>query len=101
MAIPATPVPALLCLLLTVGMLTGVSSGARSALLPKMVSQNAYVAGASLFRISAQFSQIIGNGVGGALLVVLSPRGAIIVDAASFLISAALIRKVSARAMRA
>ena len=41
MAIPATPVAALLVLLLTVGMLTGVSSGARSALLPTMVSRNA------------------------------------------------------------
>lgn len=91
MAIPAVPVVGLLVLLLAVGMLTGVSSGARSAVLPTMVSTNAYVAGASLFRISAQVSQIAGNGIGGALLVVLSPRGAILVNAASFLVSAALI----------
>jgi len=92
MAIPAVPVAALLGLLLAVGILAGVSSGARSALLPTMVAQSAYIAGASLFRIAAQFSQIVGNGIGGALLVVLSPRGAILVDATSFLVSAALIR---------
>jgi len=101
MAIPAVPVAGLLALLLAVGMLTGVSSGARSAVLPTMVSANAYVAGASLFRISAQVSQIAGNGIGGALLVVLSPRGAIMVNAVSFVVSAGLILwGVKARAAR-
>ena len=37
----------------------------------------------------AQSAQIVGNAVGGALLIVLSPRGAILIDAASFLVSAA------------
>lgn len=92
MVVPAMPVAILLCLLFAVGLLGGVSSGARSALLPTIVSQNAYIAGTSLFRVTAQFAQIVGNGLGGLLLVALSPRGAILVDSASFLVSAALIR---------
>ncbi|MFN8223334.1 MAG: MFS transporter [Gaiellales bacterium] len=92
MAIPSMPVAALLVLLLLLGTVSGVSGGARSALLPTLLPPAAYVAGTSLFRVSAQLAQIVGNGVGGVLLVVLSPRGAIVVDAISFAASAALIR---------
>jgi hypothetical protein len=57
-----------------------------------IVPEAAYVPARSLFRIAAQSAQIVGNAIGGALLIVLSPRGAILIDAGSFLVSAAVTR---------
>jgi MFS family permease len=92
MAIPAMPVPVLLVLLLAVGTASSLSGGGRGALLPAIVTEAAYIPARSLFRIAAQSAQIVGNATGGALLIVLTPRGAILIDAASFLVSAALMR---------
>jgi MFS family permease len=92
MSVRGVPVAALLGLLLAVGMLTGVSGGGRSALLPELVPPSAYIPARSLMRITSQVTQIGGNAVGGALLVVVSPRVALLVDATSFLFSAALIQ---------
>src|SRR6185312_14060770 len=92
MAIPGLPVPVLLLLLLAVGTVSSLSGGGRAAVLPAIVSEAAYVPARSLFRIAGQSAQIVGNATGGALLIVLSPRGAILIDAASFLVSAALMR---------
>lgn len=92
MAWPRTPVPALLGLLLLVSTVTGISGGARSALLRSVVGDAAYVPARSLVRIAAQTAQIGGNGLGGALLVVLPPRDLIVVNACSFGLSAVLTR---------
>jgi MFS family permease len=93
MAIPGVPVAVLLAQLTLVGLLGSVSSGARSAVLPSLVTNAAYVPARSLFRISAQSAQIAGNAIGGALLVFLSPRGTLLIDAASFFVSALLVRR--------
>ena len=92
MAAPGVPVPLLLVLLLAVGTVSSLSGGGRSAALPQIVSEAAYIPARSLFRIAGQSAQIVGNAAGGALLVVLPPRGAILIDAGSFLVSAALMR---------
>jgi len=92
MALRGLPIGVLLLMLLGVGTLTGVGGGARSAVLPAMVPPKAYIPARSLMRITSQVTQIGGNAVGGALLVVVSPRVALLVDASSFLVSAALIR---------
>ena len=93
MTIPGIPVVALLALLTIVGLLGSISSGARSAVLPSLVTEAAYIPARSLFRISAQSAQIAGNALGGALLVFLSPRGTLLIDAVSFAASAALVRR--------
>jgi predicted MFS family arabinose efflux permease len=92
MAWPGAPIPLLLALLVATGVLMSISSGAKGGLVRSLVSEAAYVPARSLLRIAAQAAQIGGNAVGGALLVVLTPSGAILVDAASFLLSACLIR---------
>src|SRR5260221_13226386 len=43
-------------------------------------------------RMVAQSAQIVGYGVGGLLLAILSPRGALVADALSFAASAVLLR---------
>src|SRR5262249_41447848 len=45
-----------------------------------------------LLRIASQTAQLLGNAVGGALLVVLTPQGAILVNAGSYLLSACITR---------
>src|SRR5262249_45071890 len=96
MAVPTIPVPVLFALLLGIGTLLSLSSGARAALVRASVSTEAYVPARSLLRIAVQLAQIGGNAVGGALLLLLTPSGALLVNAASFLFSAAMIRLVVA-----
>ena len=92
MAWPNTPVPALLVLLFAVGTVSSVAGGARGGLVRMVVGDAAYVPARSLLRISSQSAQILGNGLGGLLLIVLSPRDLILVNAASFVFSATLTR---------
>jgi MFS family permease len=92
MAVPAIPVPGLFALVLGIGTLLSLSSGARAALVRTSVSTEAYVPARSLIRIAVQLAQIGGNAVGGALLLLLTPSGALLVNASSFLFSAAVVR---------
>jgi predicted MFS family arabinose efflux permease len=92
MAIPRIPVVVLLVLLLGVGTLQSLSGGARAVLVNASVSTEGYVPARSLLRIASQLAQIGGNAVGGVLLVVLTPSGAILVNALSFLFAAVVIR---------
>lgn len=96
MAVPGMPVPVLFALVLGIGTLLSLSSGARAALVRASVSTDAYVPARSLIRIAVQFAQIGGNAVGGALLLLLTPSGALLVNASSFLFSATVIRLVLA-----
>ena len=46
----------------------------------------------SLLKLASQSAQIAGNAFGGALVVAFTPRGAMLVNAGSFLFSAAVVR---------
>jgi len=94
MAWPSMPVPALLGLLFVIGGLSSLASGSRAALVRAAVSEEAYVPGRSLMRIAAQVAQLAGNAGAGVLLLALSPSGALLVNGASFAVSAATIRFV-------
>jgi MFS family permease len=92
MAWPAIPVPLLFALLLAIGTLSSISSGARAALVRSSVPEDAYVPARSLLRIAVQFAQIGGNAGGGALMLVLTPSGTLLVNAACFAFSATSVR---------
>jgi MFS family permease len=92
MALPGMPIPGLLAMLFATSTLTSLSTGTRGGLVRAIVSADSYVPARSLLRITGQTAQIAGNAVGGVLLVALSPRGAILVNAASFLLSACVMR---------
>jgi MFS family permease len=92
MALPGIPVLALLGFLFAIGTLSSVASGSRAALVRLSVSDDAYVAARSILRIASQTAQVGGNAVAGALLIVLSPRGAFLVNAASFVVASAAVR---------
>jgi hypothetical protein len=92
MALRGIPITVLLLLLLVTGTVSGVSGGARNAVIPAMVPASAYIPARSLMRITAQATQIGGNAVGGGLLVFVSPRVALMLNVCSYLASALLIR---------
>jgi predicted MFS family arabinose efflux permease len=92
MAVPDLPIPLLLALLLPLGAIAPVFGGARAASLPEVLGGEGFALGRSLLRMVAQTSQVGGFALGGLLLTVLSPRSLLLLDAASFLASAVLLR---------
>jgi predicted MFS family arabinose efflux permease len=92
MALPGLPIPLLLALLLPLGAIAPVFGGARAASLPDVLGGQGFALGRSLLRMVAQSSQIGGFALGGVLLAVLSPRPLLLLDAASFVASAVLLR---------
>ncbi|WP_405488745.1 MFS transporter [Streptomyces sp. NBC_00096] len=93
MAVPGIPVALLLVLRCAMAFVAPLFQGARSASLTDVLGTgDAYVLGRSLLRMVAQSAQLIGFGLGGLLLTVLAPRGAILLTAAGFLGSATLLR---------
>jgi len=93
MIIPGVPLPALLALLFAIGLISPVYQGVRSAVLPEVLPPGPrYVLGRALMRMVAQSAQIVGYGVGGLLLAILSPRGALAADALSFAASGLMLR---------
>src|SRR5215468_10506476 len=93
MIIPGVPLLALLALLFAIGLLSPVYQGVRSAVLPEVLpSGSRYVLGRALMRMVAQSAQVVGYGVGGLLLSIVSPRGALAADALSFVASALVLR---------
>ncbi|WP_405938900.1 MFS transporter [Streptomyces sp. NBC_00726] len=93
MVLPGTPVAGLLVLRCLVAAVSPVFTGTRMAALTDILGEGElFVLGRSLLRIVSQGSLLAGFGVGGVLLTVLSPRGAITITVATFLCSAALLR---------
>ncbi|MFJ4778319.1 MFS transporter [Streptomyces sp. NPDC088762] len=93
MAVPGTPVALLLVLRCAMAFVAPLFQGARSASLPDILGPgDAFVLGRSLLRMVAQGAQLVGFGLGGLLLTVLAPTGAITLTAAGFLGSALLLR---------
>ncbi|MFD5420229.1 MFS transporter [Streptomyces sp. NPDC127069] len=90
---PGTPVAGILVLRCAMAFVAPLFQGARSASLADILgSGEAFVLGRSLLRMVAQSAQLTGFGLGGLLLTVLAPRGAIALTAAGFLASALLLR---------
>ncbi|MFJ2498566.1 MFS transporter [Streptomyces sp. NPDC087539] len=93
MVLPGTPVAGLLVLRCLVAAVSPVFTGTRTAALADILGEgDLYVLGRSLLRIVSQSALLAGFGVGGLLLAVVSPRGAITITVATFLCSAALLR---------
>lgn len=98
MVIPGVPVFGLLMLVFANGLISPVYQGVRSALLPEVLPPGpTYILGRALMRMVAQSAQIAGYGAGGLLLAIVSPRGALALDAVSFAASATLLRFGTAR----
>jgi diguanylate cyclase (GGDEF)-like protein len=95
MVIPGTPSAALLALLFAVSFLDPPFKAARAALLPDVLAGELYPVGQSVSSVTYQVAQVLGFGVGGALVAILHARGALAVDAATFALSAVIVRVYS------
>jgi MFS family permease len=88
MAVPGMPLPALLALLFLVALCTPPFESARSALLADVLQGDRYAVAVSLTNISLQLAQVMGYLVAGMLVAVLDPSGALLIDGATFAITA-------------
>ncbi|MEQ4302711.1 MFS transporter [Plantactinospora sp. B6F1] len=92
LALGVLPPAGMLGLVFAVGLLAPVSSAARNALLPELLVGDGYVLGRSLFTIAAGATQVLGFGLGGLLLGLVGPYGALWLTALTCGLSALLVR---------
>ncbi|MFD3484577.1 MFS transporter [Streptomyces sp. NPDC058665] len=91
-ALPGLPVPAVLAIVLCLGTVSALGGGVRYGLVNEVLSKEGYLLGRSALNMSAGLMQICGFAAGGALVVFLSPRGALLTGAGLFLAAAAVAR---------
>ncbi|MCW2701489.1 MAG: Arabinose efflux permease family protein [Blastococcus sp.] len=88
MSIPGTPLPLLLGLLFLVSLCAPPFESARSALMADVLEGDRYAVATSLTNITLQLAQVVGFLLAGALVAVLNPSSALLIDAATFAVSA-------------
>jgi len=91
MAIPALPLLPVILLLLALQAFGSPFNAARGATLPAVLPGDHYVLGKAANDMVVQFSQVLGFGFGGAVVVAVGTSGGLLLDAATFVLSAALI----------
>jgi len=92
MAVPGVPFWALCGLLVTVQLLNAPFGAARAATLPAVLDGDRFVLGSAIHNTMVQISQVLGFATGGALVAWIGPSQAMLLDAATFVASAALVR---------
>lgn len=85
------PLWAVFVVIALLGTLAPPFDSARSALQPDLLSGEAYVVGNALMSITIQLANVLGFVLGGAVVAATSVRGALTLDAATFLLSAGLL----------
>lgn len=88
------PVGVLLLLAFLAGLASPPFEAARSAALIDVVPEHRYGDALALSGVSVQASIVAGNALGGVLLVLVGARGALAINAVSFLVSALLILRL-------
>lgn len=91
-AAPYVPVPALIVILLVSSMFSPPFESSRSALTTQVLTGDRYVLGNGLSLTASQMCNILGLLAGGALVAAVSARGALLIDAGTFVVSALMIR---------
>ena len=91
MAIQALPLIVVIVLLLALQAFGSPFNAARAATLPAVLPGDHYVLGKAANDMVVQFSQVLGFGFGGAVVVAVGTSGGLLLDAATFLLSAALV----------
>jgi predicted MFS family arabinose efflux permease len=92
MAVPGMPLPVLASLLFVVILVESPFLSARASLLVDILPDDRYVLASAMNQLTVQATQVAGFAVGGALIRLIGSTDALLVDAASFLLAAALVR---------
>ncbi|HEV2373330.1 MAG TPA: MFS transporter [Streptosporangiaceae bacterium] len=88
MALPGIPIAGLIALLFLVTLVGAPFSAARAALYPDILQGDRYVLGTAVTLTTVQFAQVIGFATGGVLVGFFGVRTSLVVDAATFMLSA-------------
>ncbi|MGC4944542.1 MFS transporter [Kribbella sp. DT2] len=91
MAIQALPLWSVIVLLLGLQAFGSPFNAARAATLPVVLPGDHYVLGKAANDMVVQFSQVLGFGTGGVIVVAVGVSGGLLLDSGTFLLSAALI----------
>jgi predicted MFS family arabinose efflux permease len=91
MAVQALPLLVVILLLLGLQAFGSPFNAARAATLPAVLPGDHYVLGKAANDMVVQFSQVLGFGTGGVIVVAVGTSGGLLLDSATFLLSAVLI----------
>jgi predicted MFS family arabinose efflux permease len=91
MALPGVPVAGLVGLLILVTLISAPFTSARAALYPDILAGDRYVVGTAVTIITFQGALVLGFAVGGAMVALLGVRISFLVDAVTYVVSAAII----------
>ena len=89
---PSLPVPVMLALVAVAALASPVLFAALSGLLPDVLDGDRYVLGRSIFNLTSSGTQIVGLGVGGAVLAALPARWLLLAAGGSLLVAAVITR---------
>jgi len=92
MAVPAVPLRVLIVLLFAVTLLGSPFRAARSAMMPDILTGDRYVLGTAVMQTTNRAGRLIGFAVGGAVVGLAGARSSMGIDAATFAVSALLLR---------
>ena len=92
MALPGVPVAALVGLLALVALVSAPFGSARAGLYPDILAGDLYVVGTAITLTTLQFAQALGFVVGGAVVAFAGVHVSLLVDATTFMVSAAIVR---------
>lgn len=91
LVVPGVPLGVVFLVLVLVGLLAPPFDAAKGALLPELLEGDRYVTGSAVLNVVTQGAQIGGFLVGGLLVAAVGARGALAVDALTFLASAVAV----------
>lgn len=91
MVLPGAPLAALLVLLFLAELCAPPFASARAALFPQVLAGDLYVVGSAVNTVTWEAAQIVGFVLGGAMVAGVGPRRGLLIDAATFVLSASLV----------
>lgn len=91
LALPGLPLGVLFALVVAVGLPSPIFTATKSALAYDVLGPSRVGAGIGLLQTAGQLAQVFGAAVGGVVVALLSVSGALLLDAASFAVSALLL----------
>jgi len=92
MALPGVSTPGIAILLSFSVLMGGLFNTAESAVVADIVEGEAFTAATGLRNVTGQVAQLLGFAVGGAAVAAFGTRPALLLDAATFVISAVVLR---------
>lgn len=90
-ALPGLPTPAAIGLAFAAAGFSAPFDTSRSALMPEVLTGDRYTLASGLSSTTTQLAQLLGFAVGGVIVLAVHPAGALLIDAATFAVSATLV----------